>query len=101
MKEIKHSMTKIVKQLRGGQITIPVEFRERLGIGSESLLRMNLIHSELRLTPIKVGELASGTAWLKELRDVFTPVHAEGQKYTEGEINDAIDQAIKSVRKNA
>ena len=38
--------SKIVRQLRGGQITIPAEFRKRLGI--DSLLQMTLAGDELR-----------------------------------------------------
>ncbi len=40
--------TKIVRQLRSGQITIPVEFRRELGIEGEGMLQMTLKDGELR-----------------------------------------------------
>ena len=35
-------MSRIVRPLRGGQITIPAEFRKELGITEESVLQVTL-----------------------------------------------------------
>ena len=39
MPQQKRPMTRIVRPLRGGQITIPAEFRRELGITEESVLQ--------------------------------------------------------------
>lgn len=96
-------MTKIIKPLRGGQITIPAEFREKLGIDTDTLLQISLMEGELRMKPVKIVDVKNikGSHWLKELYDYFAPVRqeiAEGG-YTGKEVNDAIDVAVKAVRK--
>ena len=100
MSEREPRMTKIVRPLRGGQITIPAEFREKLGIGPDSLLQVTLMQGELRLRPLSVTERAVGSPWLKDLYDYFAPVREEGEakRYTEKEIDSAIDEAVKAVR---
>ncbi|HZS94989.1 MAG TPA: AbrB/MazE/SpoVT family DNA-binding domain-containing protein [Chloroflexota bacterium] len=91
--------TKIVRSLRGGQLTIPVEFRKTLGIGEDTLLRLTLDDGELRIRPVKVTE-NTGSDWLKELYEYFAPVRAEAIEsgLDEGEINEAIDRAVAAVR---
>jgi AbrB family looped-hinge helix DNA binding protein len=91
-------MTKIVRPLRSGQITIPSEFREELGISADSLLKISLINGELRIRPIKATQTAADSSWVEELYKVFEPVRKEAAKFSEEEINLAIDQAIQSVR---
>ncbi len=94
------SMTKIIRPLRSGQITIPVEFRKRLGIDEHSMLKMTLERGELRLTPVDVREQTQGSPWLRELYELFTPVRHEAidKGYTEEEINADIDAAIRASR---
>ena len=94
-------MVKIVKPLRSGQITIPAAYREKLGIGTDTLLQVSLMGNELRIKPVQVSEKAEGSPWLKELYDYFAPVREEIKKagYSEKEINEHIDQAVKAVRK--
>lgn len=92
-------MTKIVKSLRSGQLTIPVDFREKLGINGDTLLKITLMDGELRIKPVKAVESKVGSPWIKELYDYFAPVRKELGKYSEKEINDAIDKAVKAVRK--
>lgn len=94
----KATSTKIVHPLRGGQITIPAEFRRRLRITDDTLLQVTLEGHELRIKPLQVGDRASGSLWLKELYDLFAPVREEAKQYSEEEINDAIDEAIREVR---
>ena len=47
---------KVIKALAKGQITIPSEFREALGINAESLLRISLVDDHLEVTPLRPGE---------------------------------------------
>lgn len=49
-------MTKIVKPLSRGQITIPIEFRKKLGIGSNTILNLVLKGNKIEITPTVVGE---------------------------------------------
>ncbi|HEY4663149.1 MAG TPA: AbrB/MazE/SpoVT family DNA-binding domain-containing protein [Candidatus Humimicrobiaceae bacterium] len=49
-------MTKIVKPLSRGQITIPIEFRKKLGIGSNTILNLSLKGNKIEITPAVVRE---------------------------------------------
>lgn len=90
--------TRIVRPLRGGQITIPAEFRRRLGITEESLLQITLDGGELRLKPVRAAATAAGSPWLKELYDLFAPVREAAAQYSEEEVNADIDKAVAEVR---
>jgi AbrB family looped-hinge helix DNA binding protein len=95
-------LTRTVRALRGGQITIPAEFRKQLGLQEDSLLQMTLEAGELRLRPVEVIERGQA-ALLKDLYASFAPVREEGaaKGYTEEEINVAIDEAVRDVRHKA
>jgi AbrB family looped-hinge helix DNA binding protein len=97
-KEGEH-MTRLVRSLRNGQMTIPAEFRKRLGIGDDSLLQVTLSQGELHIKPLRAAERSAGSAWLKELYDRFAPVRAEAKAASESEINQAIDDAVAAVRR--
>ncbi len=90
-------MRKIVRPLRSGQITIPAEFRARLGIDKETLLQVTLSEGELRIRPVKVTERGS-SAWVKELYDLFAPVREGMDRYSEEEIDADIEKALAEVR---
>ncbi|MBI4759005.1 MAG: AbrB/MazE/SpoVT family DNA-binding domain-containing protein [Chloroflexi bacterium] len=47
-------MSKVVKPLAKGQITIPAEFRERLNIDSDTLLYLQLKGGKIEITPLRV-----------------------------------------------
>jgi bifunctional DNA-binding transcriptional regulator/antitoxin component of YhaV-PrlF toxin-antitoxin module len=91
-------VTRIVRPLRGGQITIPAAFREQLGITGDSLLQITLARGELRIKPVKATETAAGSPWLKELYRRFAPVRQEAEDRGEEEVNAVIDQAVEAVR---
>ena len=92
-------MTRIVRPLRGGQITIPAEFRKKLGISPEGLLQLTLEDGELRIRPVRISEAGEGSPWLKELYELFAPVRTEAVTSSEDDINAAIDKATRAVRK--
>ena len=50
----KHETTRLVKPYAKGQITIPAEFRERLGIDENSILQMRLKGSKIEITTLQV-----------------------------------------------
>lgn len=91
-------MRKLVKQLRHGQITIPKEFREALGLGKDDLLSIALIEGKLEIEPVKVTPKEKGSRWARELYQMFAPVRASPESYGEEEINRAIDEAVRDVR---
>ena len=94
--------SRLVKPLRSGQITIPAEFRAQLGIGADSLLEVSLVDDELRVRPVDIRRRAAGSPWFKELYDLFAPWREKANQYSEEEINAAIDDAVRAVRrKNA
>ena len=50
-------MTKLVKPLSRGQITIPVEFRQKLGIDTNTILSLALRGNKIEITPAIVREV--------------------------------------------
>jgi bifunctional DNA-binding transcriptional regulator/antitoxin component of YhaV-PrlF toxin-antitoxin module len=91
--------SRVVTSLRGGQVTIPADFREALGIEDESLLHLTLVRGELRIRPIRDADDVVSPYWLKEVYDAFAPIREElSEKYSEEEINTAIDEAARAVR---
>ena len=48
-----HARRKIVKPLAKGQITIPAEFREILGIDTDTLLSVSVIDDHLEILPLR------------------------------------------------
>jgi bifunctional DNA-binding transcriptional regulator/antitoxin component of YhaV-PrlF toxin-antitoxin module len=91
--------SRIVRSQSGGQITIPADFREALGIDGESLLQLTLVQGELRIKPVDSSTTAQGSSWLRDAYEAFAPIREElAEKYSEKEIDAAIDQAVKAVR---
>jgi bifunctional DNA-binding transcriptional regulator/antitoxin component of YhaV-PrlF toxin-antitoxin module len=94
------SMTKIVRPLRGGQITIPAAFRRELGIDGDTVLRVTLSGGELRITPIRIDEPNKGSPGLRALYEYFAPVREEilARGISQEELYADIDAAIAEVR---
>jgi len=46
-------LTKVVRPLPKGQITLPVEFRRRLGIDSETILSLTLKGNTIEIVPLR------------------------------------------------
>src|SRR5947207_2586709 len=86
--------TKIVRPLRGGQITIPAEFRQELGIGPDTVLEIALVEGELRMKPLPIGRTVAGSPWIKDLYDAFAPVREEAKRQTPEVVDQAIDTAV-------
>ena len=94
----KEPMTKIVRQLRSGQVTIPADFRKQLGIAEDTLLQMTLLQGELRIKPVHIRESGEGSIWLRELYERFAAVRDEAHAFTDDEIDVDIEQAVAHVR---
>jgi bifunctional DNA-binding transcriptional regulator/antitoxin component of YhaV-PrlF toxin-antitoxin module len=93
-------MSKIVRSLRGGQVTIPAAFRKELGINDETMLRMTLVNGELRIRPVEVSEPTKGSPGLRALYEYFAPVREEilTRAISQEELYADIDAAIAEVR---
>ena len=48
------SKTRFIRPYARGQITIPAEFRKRLGIDENTILQVSLKGSKIEITPFKV-----------------------------------------------
>lgn len=94
------ALTKVVRPLRGGQITIPAEFRSKLDISERTLLQVTLAGQELRIRPVQVTDAARGSAWARELYDLFAPVRKEAARRSEKEINADVGRAVAAVRRH-
>ena len=92
--------TKVVRPLRGGQITIPAEFRSKLDIDEQTLLQVTLDGQELRIRPVHIADVTRGSAWARELYDLFAPVRKEAARRSEKEIDADIDRAVAAVRRH-
>ena len=92
--------SKLVRPLRGGQITIPAEFRKSLGIDENTMLRVTLADGELLISPVRVEESGNGSQWLRELYEYFAPVREEirARGVSREELYADIDAAIEEVR---
>jgi AbrB family looped-hinge helix DNA binding protein len=89
---------KVIRPLRNGQVTLPSEFRKRLGITDDSLLEVELDGDTLHLRVLSVQKTAAGSPWFKELYELFAPMREEAEKYSEEEIDEAIDEAVQESR---
>lgn len=90
---------KIVRPLRNGQITIPAEFRKELAIGEHSLLEVTLVGSELRVKPVEIAARGRGSAWARDLYELFAPVRAEAAPRSGTEVDADISRAVAAVRR--
>ncbi len=79
-------------------MTIPADYRCRLGITDESLLQIRTEGGDLRIKPVKVTD-QTGSDWVKELYDLFAPVRTQAGKVNEKDVNETIDEAVQAVRK--
>ena len=82
------------------QLTIPAEFRRRLGIDDDTLLELTLQEDKIEITPV-VTKPAAEMAWARDLYAMFDPVRQEAQGMEEADIDAAIDEAIDEVRSQA
>ena len=94
------SFTQIVRPLRRGQLTIPAEFRRRLGISDDTLLQLTLYEDKIEIVPV-VTKPVAGMAWARELYEMFAPIRQEAQTMDEAEIDALIDEAVDEVRSQA
>jgi AbrB family looped-hinge helix DNA binding protein len=54
--EQENPMNRIIKPLPRGQITIPIEFRKKLGIDEDTFLNLALKGNKIEITPVTIRE---------------------------------------------
>jgi AbrB family looped-hinge helix DNA binding protein len=91
---------KLVRQLRHGQVTIPKEFREALGLERDDLLAVELRDGKLQLEPVKVAPTAPKSAWARELYDAFAPARESLREERPEDVDEAIDRAVREARRS-
>jgi len=89
--------TQIVRPLRRGQLTIPAEFRRRLGISDNTLLELTLYEDKIEIVPVMTKPVA-GMAWARELYEMFAPIRQKARTVDKAEIDALIDKAVDEVR---
>ena len=82
-----------------GQITIPKDLREALGLRQEDMLSITLAAGKLEIEPVKATPRSGGSAWAKELYQLFAPTRKSLAQHTEQAIDKAIDAAVKEARR--
>jgi bifunctional DNA-binding transcriptional regulator/antitoxin component of YhaV-PrlF toxin-antitoxin module len=87
----------VVRPLRVGPLTIPAEFRRRLGIDDDTLLELRLQEDRIEITPV-VTKPTAEMGWARELYAMFGLVRQEARGMEEAEIDALIDEAIDEVR---
>ena len=90
-------LAQIVGPLRRGRLTIPVGFRQRLGISDDTLLQLTLYEDKIEIVPVAATPFA-GIAWARELYEMFAPVRQEAQMMDEADIDPLINEAVDEVR---
>lgn len=100
MKTEQGASTARVEHLDNGKLTIPADFQEAIGARSDDLVEMKVIDQEIHLKRLEYEDMAVSNEWVRKLYEYFAPVRAEAEAagLTEGEINDAIDEALREVR---
>ena len=89
----------IVRIQEKGQVTLPAAARRRLGLKKGDLVAVEQTAEGMFIKPLRVSDGSEGSAWLKELYDLYAPVRLEAESMTEDEINDVIDEAVAAVRR--
>lgn len=92
--------TRYVRPLRSGQVVIPAEFVESLGIDEHTTLQVTKIDGVILITPVDAQASGVGSPGLKALYEHFAPVR-EGilaRGISEEEVNADIDAAFAAVR---
>lgn len=92
-------MKRVVKQLRNGQITIPKDVRDQLGIEPDDLLSIDVVDGKIEVEPVRIAPRAVGSEWAREMYRLFAPVRRSLKRRSEQEINEAIDDAVGAVRR--
>lgn len=92
-----HRAAQIIRPLRRGQITLPLEYRRRLGIGDDTLLEISLLKDSIEIRPM-VARPAAGSDWARKLYAEFAPVRDAASGMSEREIDSAIGEAIEETR---
>jgi AbrB family looped-hinge helix DNA binding protein len=92
-------MQKVVRQLRHGQITIPKDLREAIGLSDEDMLSITLAGNKLEIEPVRVTPRATGSPWARELYEMFAPTRESLRGVPEEDLNKAIDEALEEARK--
>lgn len=84
----------VVKIMQHGQITIPKEIREALGLKKGDLAEAELRGDEIVITPKKLVKDRA----LQDLKALLDKVHSQNKGFTEEEVVADVQRAIAELR---
>lgn len=90
---------KTVRVQRGGQMTIPIEFRRAFGLEEGSLLEV-ILTDDHQLTVRPVTTTIADDTWMQKLYEVFEPVRREIREsgMSEEDLDALIDESVEEAR---
>lgn len=94
------SARKVVRQLRHGQVTIPKEFREALGLEPDDLLAVEIRGGKLEIEPVRVAPRPARAAWARQLYEDFATAREGLRDERSEDIDEAIDRAVRETRRS-
>lgn len=90
----------LVKVVRNGQVTIPKDIREKLGIKEGDFLEVEPADQGVLLKlKVVVDKGEALKAFGKAFEKLQASARDKGKEMSEGELNDLIEEAIQAVRK--
>lgn len=90
---------RLVRIREDGQVTLPPETQRRYGLKKGDLVTLEDTGQGVVIKPVGTAEPGVGSPWLAELYELFGPVRQEATRSSAAEIDDAIDAAVKAVRR--
>lgn len=90
--------SRTVHVLRGGQITIPIEFRRAFGLEEGSLLEVIL--TEDRQLTMRPMTTTIDNTWMQKLYEAFEPVRREIREsgISDEDLDALIDESVEEAR---
>ncbi|MHB8376509.1 MAG: AbrB/MazE/SpoVT family DNA-binding domain-containing protein [Dehalococcoidia bacterium] len=82
-------------------MTIPKEFREALRLDPSDLLSISLHGDRLEIEPVRVASKETGSLWAARLHELFAPARESLGAVRSEEIDRAIEDAVREVRRGA
>lgn len=89
---------RIVHAGQDGRVNIPADVRRALGLRAKAPVRITLDEEGVRIQPIGAAEHHPEFDWAREAYEAFAPIRKQLERFSEEEIDEWIDEAIREVR---
>jgi AbrB family looped-hinge helix DNA binding protein len=91
-------MRRLVKKLKRGQLTIPKEFRDAMGIAADDRLMITLEDGKLSIEPARLT-MTMGSPWLKGVYEQIVPGPESAEQAPVDDARPAADAPGKPARR--